>query len=142
MTLFLLISFVYPNGQHLRPDLTTVGDSVFLNVVRLLYKIQCDGKLYCAVSEREMPKESDFYCGTDRSRYIDRFVNYAFETAQCCRCNDCIDFEYPLLPVVLQGNSRQTGTTGRSIYKERDSDAAESLKFRTSHSGYSVSGNF
>ena len=39
MTLFLLISFVYPNGQHLRPDLTTAGDSVFLNVVRLLYKI-------------------------------------------------------------------------------------------------------
>ena len=29
MTLFLLISFVYPNGQHLRPDLTTAGDSVF-----------------------------------------------------------------------------------------------------------------
>ena len=89
-----------------------------------------------------MPKESDFYCGTDRSRNIDRFVNYVFETAQCCRCNDCIDFEYPLLPVVLQGNSRQTGTTGRSIYKERDSDAAESFKFRTSHPGYSVSGNF
>ena len=37
MTLFLLISFVYPNGQHLRPVLTTAGDSVFLNVVRLLF---------------------------------------------------------------------------------------------------------
>ena len=46
MTLFLLISFVYPNGQHLRPDLTTAGDSVFLNVVRLLYKIDTPTNIF------------------------------------------------------------------------------------------------
>ena len=46
MTLFLLISFVYPNGQHLRPDLTTAGDSVFLNVVRFLYKIDTPTNIF------------------------------------------------------------------------------------------------
>ena len=29
MTLFLLISYVYPNGQHLRPDLGSTGGGVF-----------------------------------------------------------------------------------------------------------------
>lgn len=46
MTLFLLISFVYPNGQHLRPDLTNAGDSVFLNVVRFLYKIDTPTNIF------------------------------------------------------------------------------------------------
>ena len=36
MALFLLISFVYPNGQRLRPELT--GDSIFIELVRMLYE--------------------------------------------------------------------------------------------------------
>lgn len=75
MTLFLLISFVYPNGQHLRPDLTNAGDSVFLNVVRFLYKIDTPTNIFrvCMCSMRRQAVlrsirmsdagESDFYCG-------------------------------------------------------------------------------
>lgn len=37
MTLFIVISFIYPNGQDLRPRLT--GDSIFIDLVRNLYKI-------------------------------------------------------------------------------------------------------
>lgn len=37
MTLFLIISYVYPNGQDLRPALT--GDGVFIRLVRHLYRI-------------------------------------------------------------------------------------------------------
>lgn len=37
MTLFIIISLVYPNGQDLRPALT--GDSIFIKLVRNLYKL-------------------------------------------------------------------------------------------------------
>ena len=87
MTLFLLISFVYPNGQHLRPDLTNAGDSVFLNVVRFLYKIDTPTNIF--------PSMHVF------NATASCIVDYVFETAQCCRCNDCTDFEYSLLPVIL-----------------------------------------
>ena len=36
MSLFLLISFVYPNGHHLRPD-TFARDNLFVQLVQLLY---------------------------------------------------------------------------------------------------------
>lgn len=36
MAIFLIISFVYPNGQNLRPELT--GDSIFIEMVRALYQ--------------------------------------------------------------------------------------------------------
>ena len=35
MTLFIIISLIYPNGQNLRPTLT--GDSIFIQLVRSLY---------------------------------------------------------------------------------------------------------
>ena len=37
MVVFVIISFVYPNGQNLRPVLT--GDSIFIRAVKLLYTI-------------------------------------------------------------------------------------------------------
>lgn len=37
MTLFIIISLVYPNGQDLRPALT--GDSIFIKLVQHLYKM-------------------------------------------------------------------------------------------------------
>lgn len=37
MTMFLLVSYVYPNGHNLRPELT--GDSIFIRAVKLLYWI-------------------------------------------------------------------------------------------------------
>lgn len=37
MTLFLIISYIYPNGQDLRPSLS--GDGFFIQLVRHLYKI-------------------------------------------------------------------------------------------------------
>ena len=39
MTLFLLISYVYPNGQHLRPDLGSTGGGVFISVIRFCIKL-------------------------------------------------------------------------------------------------------
>lgn len=37
MILFLITSYVYPNGQNLRPKLH--GDSIFIEMVRILYKM-------------------------------------------------------------------------------------------------------
>lgn len=36
MTLFLIVSFLYPNGHHLRPD-TFARDNLFVHLVQLLY---------------------------------------------------------------------------------------------------------
>ena len=44
MTLFLLISYVYPNGQQLRPELT--GDGAFISAVRFLYKIDTPTNIF------------------------------------------------------------------------------------------------
>ena len=46
MTLFLLISYVYPNGQHLRPDLSAAGDGVFISAIRFLYKIDTPTNIF------------------------------------------------------------------------------------------------
>lgn len=37
MTVFLLVSYVYPNGHNLRPELT--GDSIFIKAVRFLHLV-------------------------------------------------------------------------------------------------------
>lgn len=45
MTLFILVSYVYPNGQNLRPDLS--GESgVFVSAVRYLYKIDTPTNIF------------------------------------------------------------------------------------------------
>lgn len=44
MTLFLLISYVYPNGQQLRSELT--GDGAFISAVRFLYKIDTPTNIF------------------------------------------------------------------------------------------------
>lgn len=46
MTLFLLISYVYPNGQQLRPDLSVAGDGVFISAIRFLYKIDTPTNIF------------------------------------------------------------------------------------------------
>ena len=46
MTLFLLISYVYPNGQHLRPDLGSTGGGAFISVIRFLYKIDTPTNIF------------------------------------------------------------------------------------------------
>ncbi len=46
MTLFLLISYVYPNGQQLRPDLSNAGNGIFISVVRFLYKIDTPTNIF------------------------------------------------------------------------------------------------
>lgn len=46
MTLFLLISYVYPNGQQLRPDLTEAGNGIFINIVRFLYSIDTPTNIF------------------------------------------------------------------------------------------------
>ena len=56
MTLFLLISYVYPNGQHLRPDLGSTGGGVFISVMYLMQqqavspyiKMNGAGKINCS----------------------------------------------------------------------------------------------
>lgn len=37
MTVFLLVSYIYPNGHNLRPEL--VGNSIFIKIVKFLHKI-------------------------------------------------------------------------------------------------------
>ena len=49
MTLFLIISLVFPNGQDLRPVLT--GDSIFIKAVQMIYHTdnsdECTSKYPC-----------------------------------------------------------------------------------------------
>ena len=48
MTLFILVSYVYPNGQNLRPDLS--GESgVFVSAVRYLYKIDTQTNIFPSI---------------------------------------------------------------------------------------------
>ena len=48
MTLFILVSYVYPNGQNLRPDLS--GESgVFVPAVRYLYKIDTPTNIFPSI---------------------------------------------------------------------------------------------
>ena len=48
MTLFILVSYVYPNGQNLRPDLT--GESgIFISAVRFLYKIDTPTNIFPSI---------------------------------------------------------------------------------------------
>lgn len=44
MTLFLIISYVYPNGQDLRPELS--GGSVFIQAVQFLYRIDTPTNIF------------------------------------------------------------------------------------------------
>lgn len=44
MTIFLIVSYVYPNGQNLRPDLT--GDSIFIQAVQFLYEIDTPTNIF------------------------------------------------------------------------------------------------
>lgn len=44
MTVFLIVSYVYPNGQNLRPELT--GDSIFIQAVQFLYKIDTPTNIF------------------------------------------------------------------------------------------------
>lgn len=47
MTLFILVSYVYPNGQNLRPELT--GDGIFISAVRFLYKIDTPTNIFPSI---------------------------------------------------------------------------------------------
>ena len=44
MTIFLIVSYVYPNGQNLRPELT--GDSIFIQAVQFLYRIDTPTNIF------------------------------------------------------------------------------------------------
>lgn len=41
MTIFLLVSYVYPNGHHLRPE-TFARDNIFVDLVKMLYEVDTD----------------------------------------------------------------------------------------------------
>lgn len=47
MTLFIIISLIYPNGQDLRPVLT--GDSIFIKLVRHLYAIDTPTNIFPSI---------------------------------------------------------------------------------------------
>lgn len=48
MTLFLVISFVYPNGQHLRPVIFE-RDNIFVDMVRHLYKVDTPTNIFPSI---------------------------------------------------------------------------------------------
>ena len=47
MTLFIIISLIFPNGQELRPSLS--GDGVFIELVRYLYKIDTPTNVFPSI---------------------------------------------------------------------------------------------
>ena len=143
MTLFLLISYVYPNGQHLRPDLGSTGGGVFISVIRLLYKIDTPTNIFpsmhvfnatascIALYQNERCRKNKLFTVSQ----INRFINDVPETAQCGRCYDCTDPEYSLLSAVLQSASGKKGTPGRSTYTQRDLYGSESAQHTSTVSG-------
>ena len=48
MTLFLIISYIYPNGQDLRPE-TFVNDNVFTQMVQYLYSIDTPTNVFPSI---------------------------------------------------------------------------------------------
>ena len=65
MTIFLLVSYIYPNGHHLRPT-TFARDNIFVDLVKMLYEIDTDtnvlpsihvyNSLGCYIAIRKCPK--------------------------------------------------------------------------------------
>ena len=47
MTLFIIISLIFPNGQELRPSLS--GDGIFIEMVRYLYKIDTPTNVFPSI---------------------------------------------------------------------------------------------
>lgn len=47
MTLFIMISWIYPNGHDLRPDIT--GNNIFERAVRLLYRIDTPTNIFPSI---------------------------------------------------------------------------------------------
>ena len=47
MTLFIIISLIFPNGQELRPSLS--GDGIFIELVRYLYKIDTPTNVFPSI---------------------------------------------------------------------------------------------
>ena len=49
MTLFILVSLLFPNGQDLRPSLSNAEDSIFIELVRYLYKIDTPTNIFPSI---------------------------------------------------------------------------------------------
>ena len=47
MTLFIIISLIFPNGQELRPSLS--GDGIFIEMVQYLYKIDTPTNVFPSI---------------------------------------------------------------------------------------------
>ncbi len=47
MTLFIIVSLIFPNGQELRPSLS--GDGIFIEMVRYLYKVDTPTNVFPSI---------------------------------------------------------------------------------------------
>ena len=116
MTLFLIISFVYPNGQNLRPELT--GEGPFIQAVQLLYQTDTPTNIFpsihvfnavaCCVAllnNKKMQTEQNLYSRKYCADCINRSFHYVFKAAQCGRCSYRSDPQCDLLSDILQDHS-------------------------------------
>lgn len=49
MTMFLIVSFVWPNCQKMRPDLSAVEGGFFINAVKLLYTVDTSTNIFPSI---------------------------------------------------------------------------------------------
>lgn len=98
MTLFIIISLIFPNGQELRPSLS--GDSIFIEMVRYLYKIDTPTNIFpsihvfntvacCIAVFRHRGFRFKKTCSHSRrhSGNTDRFIHHIPETAYTAGCS-------------------------------------------------------
>lgn len=117
MTLFLVISYIYPNGQDLRPKLT--GDSIFIELVRHLYRIDTPTNILPSIhvfnsvacctavfKNAKARKHPVLLGGTPASDHTYHHGYRIPEAAYTCGCGGGICAECLLLPDVLQRTSR------------------------------------
>ena len=88
MTIFLIVSTLYPNGQLLRPD-TFARENIFVDMVRTLYATDTPTNIlpsihvynslgaYIAISHNQKLSRID---------RTDHFINNVLKTALCYRC--------------------------------------------------------
>lgn len=85
MTIFLLVSYIYPNGHHLRPNVFA-RDNIFVDLVKMLYEADTDtnvlpsihvyNSIGCYIAISKCPKLRNKKMDSDRKFCSDSFDYY------------------------------------------------------------------
>lgn len=103
MTIFIIVSYLYPNGLELRPE-TFTRDNIFVQLTKMIYSMDTPTNVLPSIhvfnsmavyfAVKNSPKLKNNKAGENRSLCYD-IVNYpfnnVFKTAFCSGCSYCTD---------------------------------------------------